>query len=478
MSQLFAENFRIITEVLGNAQENKDSAIAAKFNLDPSTFSRIKGGGRSVNLEYLKYLRENKSINLNWLLANDGPPLKPLYADSQSDPEPFICHLLIQKSLHPLSSLFINFFFKINEAVSLETQDHMPPPDMGISHMLAEKHAREASSIMCFVSNGHDKIVDKWKEIAIADDLQRKNRMDARVLYAVTANGERYVSKIESLKRAQRDGNLYMLRDKKQVKKLLAQVLIIRSQHKMVNWKPEHFTDEIESISNDIVSLGTRKVVFLAGSVPKHIAFVNALPAENINLFKEFVFWSNNCDIQKNDTEFQKKYQSRLETFTQSLCDEFARHGFIVCASALVPHVGKIAINHCRTHNYNFEIEGMFSNDMVNEDEEVEKLFQLERVARKNYLTNKDGLVILGGNTGTQQDLIAAQELNQNASHNRQAKIKIMPIPCMGGIGTEAYMHKGSIHIEQCKYCCANHPDRGIFKAHQCCKEIVNALEY
>jgi transcriptional regulator with XRE-family HTH domain len=480
-SLTFSKNFKSLYDTMFRNARQED--VARKLGVTQSKLSKCISGSQGLQVEHLEQLRRNYSVNLNWLIADDGEPLtRPDFGIE--DIEPFICHLLFQQDQKELATSIAGFFYGIKQAVSVESPDLLLPNDIGIADQLAHKHVQEATSIVCIVSNGHNKMVNKWKELSIADNPNQKGENSKkRIFYAVTKSGERYIPDLVSLKNAKVSVEkcLFSMDNENDIKELLEKIIENRKRSRIFSRYDlpdinsiidSSIIDTNKTIAN-IKKVGSCRICFIAGSVPEHIKNPKKLPA---NSYKDLVYWEQE-NIPIGD-DFSEQYIKRLRDFVKGLCHVLGiKYHFQFSSSALVKNVGEEVIKFCINNDIPHTVEGIHLSSTQQPQHDSfffqkfkDKYLNIELETRKKYLSNKEALIVIGGNDGTQSDIQAAKALNKDAERLLHPEIKIIPIPCFGGVATATYLEAGNIHRPtKCQDC------QGM--SEECYESIAKVLE-
>lgn len=188
-------------------------------------------------------------------------------------------------------------------------------------------------------------------------------------------------------------------------------------------------------LAEAVCKLARTRWVFVAGNYPDNAA----QPSSGINWF------TNRAD-----------YLERLKRFCEMLTESLLEGGFSVCACPQVDSVGMhvtakaVAYLDDTDHppHVDFAIGGIYP---IDRDARNRALSETARRKwhnhimefRKSYLSKQEWLVLIGGNEGTREEHDAA----------KKAKVKVIAIPCFGGMAASLHAKTTDSGREPCGRC-------------------------
>jgi hypothetical protein len=211
---------------------------------------------------------------------------------------------------------------------------------------------------------------------------------------------------------------VYDLSDKDSLANLITKVCVIVGEE-----ESSYALEVLNVVHNSplaerIYHLSRTRWVFIAGNYPDNAA----LPTSGLNWFTT-----------------REDYLDRLKKFCKMLTETLLREGFSVSACPQVEVVGMHVISEAvaflddvagqHPMHVDFSIGGIHPIDREARNSSLSDTAKRKWIDhimgfRKSYLSNQEWLILIGGNEGTKEEYAAA----------KASKIKIMTIPCFGGI--------------------------------------------
>lgn len=183
-----------------------------------------------------------------------------------------------------------------------------------------------------------------------------------------------------------------------------------------------------------VISLARARWVFIAGNVPRD-SFWTSTVADN---------WSSVDD-----------YTNKLQPFVENLTISLLKAGFNIAACPQVKPVGGVVSrnaviwlhSNCPSDIERFEIGGFYPIDRGTRESDLpregkEQMSRYYKVHRKNYLRDKEWLIIIGGSEGSMEEFEAATDLRT---------VNVLAIPCFGGAAQTIWRRQNSGSKGPCK---------------------------
>jgi hypothetical protein len=188
-------------------------------------------------------------------------------------------------------------------------------------------------------------------------------------------------------------------------------------------------------LAEKVIQLSRTRWVFVAGNYPENAA----LPSSGINWFIT-----------------RQEYLDRLKRFCEMLTEALLDQGFSICAcpqvEAVGMHVSAKAVAYLdktqHPSHVDFAIGGIHPIDREARKSSLSETARrkwLDHIMefRKSYLSNQEWIILIGGNEGTKEEHDAA----------KKSKVKVMPIPCFGGMAATLHTRNPDYIKGPCARC-------------------------
>ena len=228
---------------------------------------------------------------------------------------------------------------------------------------------------------------------------------------------------------------VYNLSDKDHLARLITNICVHDGDDEAVVKPTVYKLVHSSPLADEILKLAQTRWVFIAGNYPDNAASPNS----GIN-------WFTN----------REQYLERLKNFCVTLTEVLLDEGFSVSACPQVDAVGMHVIDRAVSYldniqhpaHVDFAIGGIHPIDREAREKGLSETARRKwhdhiMEFRKSYLANQEWIILIGGNEGTKEEHEAA----------KKSKVKVLTIPCFGGIASTLPSNKADMIKGACAHC-------------------------